>query len=63
LLKIDGPEVLTKQIRLLTVLEMAGDCVAEHGLQFIQRIRLRENSESQGAGFVAALQAIPEQKR
>jgi len=42
-------------VRLRSILEMARDCIANHGLQLFERIRPRENKESHGTGFVAPL--------
>ena len=39
---------------LVTIREVAGDRVSEHGLELVERIGLGEDGVSQGAGFVSA---------
>jgi hypothetical protein len=40
--------------RLLSVLKVAGNGIADHGFQLFERICLCENGRAQSSGFVAA---------
>ncbi len=55
-------EVQADYGRFLRGVEMAGDGIADHGFQFVERICLGENGKTQGTGFVAAFRRFLNRK-
>ena len=39
---------------LVVSVEMAGNCIANHGLEFVEGVRLSEDGIPESTGFVAA---------